>query len=186
MNMRTRQNMTTMQPARTLDSEDGLATDIRLDDTSELGSDLRIFKGDIDVLGGGLNLGQALSNRLRTIKGELSELGHPDYGSELFEFIGQPNDRTTRARMRLAIRDAIRLEPRVKEIVSIKVEAPDLDSEPLASGSDNATLSESKKDSGGADYLNWVNVRIVVIPSSISQDSTSPVEIAFPFNLGAA
>lgn len=97
-----------------------LGSDIKLAEYF-LGSDLRIDRGDLSIVSSDMNLAQALLHRLRTVKGELAELGHPDYGSTILEFIGQPNDATTRARLRLAIRDTIRQEPRVREIISITV-----------------------------------------------------------------
>jgi phage baseplate assembly protein W len=98
-----------------------LGTDLKLADYY-LGADLYIGKsGDMDVISEEMNIAQAILHRLRTIKGELAELGHPDYGSTILDFIGQPNNSVTRSRLRLAIRDAIRQEHRVKQIVSIDV-----------------------------------------------------------------
>ncbi|HKU50714.1 MAG TPA: hypothetical protein VJP79_12245 [Nitrososphaera sp.] len=87
-----------------------------------LGADLQVNKsGDVDVTSGEMNLAQAILHRIRTSKGELAELGHPEYGSSVLDFVGQENNWMTRQRLRLAIRDTIRQEPRVKEIVSIAV-----------------------------------------------------------------
>jgi phage baseplate assembly protein W len=98
-----------------------LGTDLKLADYY-LGADLYIGKsGDMDVISEEMNIAQAILHRLRTIKGELAELGHPDYGSTILDFIGQPNNSVTRSRLRLAIRDTIRQEQRVKQIVSIDV-----------------------------------------------------------------
>jgi phage baseplate assembly protein W len=98
-----------------------LGTDLKLADYY-LGADLYIGKsGDMGAISEEMNIAQAILHRLRTIKGELAELGHPDYGSTILDFIGQPNNSVTRSRLRLAIRDTIRQEQRVKEIVSIDV-----------------------------------------------------------------
>ena len=98
-----------------------LGTDLKLADYY-LGADLYIGRsGDMDVISEEMNIAQAILHRLRTIKGELAELGHPDYGSTILDFIGQPNNSVTRSRLRLAIRDTIRQEQRVKQIVSIDV-----------------------------------------------------------------
>jgi phage baseplate assembly protein W len=98
-----------------------LGTDLKLADYY-LGADLYVGKsGDMGVISEGMNIAQAILHRLRTIKGELTELGHPDYGSTILDFIGQPNNSVTRSRLRLAIRDTIRQEQRVKQIVSIDV-----------------------------------------------------------------
>jgi|ERR671923_3057409 phage baseplate assembly protein W len=98
-----------------------LGTDLKLADYY-LGADLYIGRsGDMGAISEEMNIAQAILHRLRTIKGELAELGHPDYGSTILDFIGQPNNSVTRSRLRLAIRDTIRQEQRVKEIVSIDV-----------------------------------------------------------------
>jgi hypothetical protein len=87
-----------------------------------LGADLQVNgSGDIDVTSEEMNLAQAILHRIRTVKGELADLGHAEYGSTVLDFVGQANDWTTRERLRLAIRDTIRQERRVKEIVSINV-----------------------------------------------------------------
>lgn len=98
-----------------------LGTDLKLADYY-LGADLYIGKsGDMDVISEEMNIAQAILHRLRTIKGELAELGHSDYGSTILDFIGQPNNSVTRSRLRLAIRDTILQEQRVKQIISIDV-----------------------------------------------------------------
>ena len=53
--------------------------------------------GDLSTVGGKDNIIQAIRHRLSTRKGELTELGHPNYGSLLHEMIGQPNTEGTRA-----------------------------------------------------------------------------------------
>jgi phage baseplate assembly protein W len=105
-------------------TEDGggaLGSDLKLYDFS-LGADLELNKtGDLEIASNSMNLAQAILHRLRTVKGELADLGHPDYGSTIFDFIGQPNNWVTRERLRLAIRDTIRQERRVKELKRIAV-----------------------------------------------------------------
>ncbi len=87
-----------------------------------LGADLKIGRsGDLQVVSGRENLGQALMQRLLTRKGELSDLGHPRYGSRLHELIGQPNDAAARDLVRLYAKECIMEEPRVRSIVDIKV-----------------------------------------------------------------
>lgn len=87
-----------------------------------LGADIQVTRaGDIEIAFEELNLAQAILHRLRTAKGELAELGHPEYGSTILDFVGQPNNWMTRERLKLAIRDSIRQERRIKEIVSISV-----------------------------------------------------------------
>jgi phage baseplate assembly protein W len=120
-----------------------LGTDLKLADYY-LGADLYVGKsGDMGVISEEMNIAQAILHRLRTIKGELAELGHPDYGSTILDFIGQPNNSVTRSRLRLAIRDTIRQEQRVKQIVSIDVK------QRLPDNINNIRASGKKEDDEG-------------------------------------
>ncbi|SRR6266566_3906287 len=67
------------------------------------------------------NLSQALLLRFLTEAGELTLLGHPDYGSRLFELIGELNSETNRNRAKLFVLEALAAEPRVKEVRSVTV-----------------------------------------------------------------
>jgi phage baseplate assembly protein W len=78
--------------------------------------DLRIAEG-LD------NLEQALANRLKTRKGELAALGHPDYGSRHHELIGEPNVERTRNLIKLYVLQALRDEPRIERVLDAKVRA---------------------------------------------------------------
>ena len=69
------------------------------------------------------NLTQALANRLKTRKGELAALGHPDYGSRHHELIGEPNVDRTRNLIKLYILQALRDEPRIERVLEVKVQA---------------------------------------------------------------
>ena len=69
------------------------------------------------------NLTQAIANRLKTRKGELASLGHPDYGSRHHELIGQPNVDRTRNLVKLYVLEALRDEPRIEKVLSAKVGA---------------------------------------------------------------
>jgi phage baseplate assembly protein W len=69
------------------------------------------------------NLKQALLLRFLTPVGDLTLLGHPDYGSRLSELIGELNNETNRNRAKLFVLQALRAEPRVKEIRSVTVTA---------------------------------------------------------------
>jgi phage baseplate assembly protein W len=87
-----------------------------------LGADLKVGKkGDLQTVSGRENLGQALMQRLLTRKGELTDLGHPRYGSRLHELIGQPNNQATRDLVRLYAKECVMQEPRVKDIAEVKV-----------------------------------------------------------------
>jgi phage baseplate assembly protein W len=90
-----------------------------------LGADLSVSKkGDLETVSGRENLGQAILHRLLTRKGELGDIGHPDYGSRLHELIGEPNNERTRDLVRLYTKECMSQEPRVKDIVSLKVNVP--------------------------------------------------------------
>jgi phage baseplate assembly protein W len=67
---------------------------------------------------------QLLVNRLKTQKGELAALGHPEYGSRHHELIGQPNVDRTRNLIKLYILEALSHEPRIAKILSCRVWAP--------------------------------------------------------------
>ena len=67
------------------------------------------------------NLVQALLLRFLTPAGELAQLGHPDYGSQLHELIGELNTETNRNRAKLFVLQALGLEPRVKQVLAVQV-----------------------------------------------------------------
>jgi len=77
--------------------------------------------GDFTTLEGRDNLGQALIARLLTPKGELTPLGHPDYGARLHEVIGMPNTDTTRNLAKLYVLEALKAERRVDKILGVGV-----------------------------------------------------------------
>jgi phage baseplate assembly protein W len=110
--------------------------------------------GDLDVVSGAFNLGQAILSRLRTRKGELSDLGYPDYGSRLYELIGEPNNERTRELVRLITQETLLQEPRIKEIVNINVRT-------------------FKQD------LSRIDIEITVVPIG----STTPLSVVYPFYL---
>ena len=66
---------------------------------------------------------QLLVNRLKTRKGELAPLGHPQYGSRHHEQIGEPNIERTRNLIKLHVLEAMRHEPRIAKIVRCDVTA---------------------------------------------------------------
>lgn len=83
------------------------------------GVDLVIEHGDLKLVSERANLTQAIINRLLTRRGELTSLGHPDYGSRLYQLIGEPNSRRTQALAELYIRESLESEPRIRELVAI-------------------------------------------------------------------
>ena len=98
-------------------------------ESRERGSDLatarRPESGEVDLarLQGVDNLKQALLLRLLTPLGELGSLGHSDYGSRLFELIGQRNTETERNRAKLFVLQALAAEPRISKVLSVDVTA---------------------------------------------------------------
>lgn len=76
---------------------------------------------DLSTVSGEDNLEQAIIIRLLTPIGELSALGHPEYGSRLFELVGRTNTETTRNLIRLRVIESVSREPRVEEIIMISV-----------------------------------------------------------------
>ncbi len=78
-------------------------------------------KLDVEALQDLDNLKQALLLRFLTEVGELTDLGHPNYGSKLFKLIGELNTETNRNRAKLYVLEALGAEPRVKEVLSVDV-----------------------------------------------------------------
>jgi phage baseplate assembly protein W len=76
---------------------------------------------DLDVVTGPDNICQALLLRLLTPAGELAGLGHPDYGSRLYELIGERDTPATRGRAKVFALLALGDEPRVRRVVSLDV-----------------------------------------------------------------
>ena len=77
--------------------------------------------GDFGQLQGRDNLGQAVIMRLLTPRGELSTLGHPNYGSRLHELIGRQNTATQRDFIKLYILESLQQEPRIASVESIAI-----------------------------------------------------------------
>jgi phage baseplate assembly protein W len=71
---------------------------------------------DLTTVAGVDNAVQAVIHRLLTLRGELADLGHPDYGSRHHELIGQPNTENNRNLVKLYILQALALEPRIEKI----------------------------------------------------------------------
>lgn len=76
---------------------------------------------DFGTVSGRDTLAQALIMRLLTPKGELSALGHPDYGSRLHEIVGAPNTETTLNRAKLFVIEALKQERRIDKVLAVTV-----------------------------------------------------------------
>ena len=91
------------------------------------GSDLSVTvraatgQNDLELLTRAENLIQALLLRFLTPVGELAPLGHPNYGSRLYELMGERNNETTRNRAKMFVLQALAAEPRVKEVLAVNV-----------------------------------------------------------------
>jgi phage baseplate assembly protein W len=109
---------------------------------------------DLETLTGTDNLVQALLLRFLTPVGELAQLGHPDYGSRLAELIGELNTETNRNRAKLYVLQALALEPRIKQVLSVQVRQ----------GRQSQTVME-------------ISLSLKVI------DSDTPLNLVFPFSL---
>jgi phage baseplate assembly protein W len=67
------------------------------------------------------NLQQSLINRIMTKKGELDELGHPEYGSKHHDLIGEPNTESNRNLIKFYILECLSHEPRIERILRTQV-----------------------------------------------------------------
>ncbi len=66
---------------------------------------------------------QMLINRLKTHQGELTSLGHPEYGSRHHTLIGEPNVERTRRLVKLYVLEALSHETRIKKVLACNVAA---------------------------------------------------------------
>ena len=76
---------------------------------------------DLSIAGGLDAIDQMLINRLKTWKGELAPLGHPEYGSRHHELIGEPNVERTRNLVKFYILEALSHEPRLEKVLACTV-----------------------------------------------------------------
>lgn len=97
--------------------------------SNRLAVDLQSAAGDLRLTHGRANLAQAILNRLFTRQGEMEGLGHPEYGSRLYQLIGEPNTRRTHALADLYIRECLAEEERIAEIIDITITPPSLRSD---------------------------------------------------------
>ncbi|QRN93826.1 DUF2634 domain-containing protein [Archangium violaceum] len=107
---------------------DELKTDLKLafKDTGEIDLDWSTDTGAATVSGKD-NLVQALTMRLIVYRGHLEQLGHGRYGSRVADLIGEPLDRQNLELLRRYVRQALKEDPRVQEVTSLRVSArPDL------------------------------------------------------------
>lgn len=96
-----------------------LGTDFRLIFGGDGRADISWDGDDVDLVAGLDNLAQALKLRLLVQRGELTELGHPRYGSRIHELIGATLDRANLDLLRRHVRRALLGDPRVDKVVSV-------------------------------------------------------------------
>lgn len=106
-------------------SKDRFGKDLKIkvfkDKDGDQQSDLGISRtGDLDTLIGVDNVIQAIRHRLCTRRGELTELGHPEYGSLLETVIGEPNTEDTHRIIETLVRDCLQYEPRIENIIDVE------------------------------------------------------------------
>ncbi|VTR92933.1 Uncharacterized protein OS=Uncultured methanogenic archaeon RC-I GN=UNCMA_13360 PE=4 SV=1 [Gemmata massiliana] len=77
---------------------------------------------DLATVEGVGNLKQALLLRLMTRPGDLEALGHPDYGSYLFELIGKPNTPTMHNQAKALFLRTLAQEPRIRGATTVDVQ----------------------------------------------------------------
>lgn len=79
---------------------------------------------DLQTIEGRNNLAQAIINRLLTRKGELTKLGHPNYGSRIYLLVGELNNIRIRGKAELYIRECLAQEKRIAEVTQINFAPP--------------------------------------------------------------
>jgi phage baseplate assembly protein W len=77
---------------------------------------------DLGVVAGRANLVQSLILRLKTERGELAPLGHPDYGSRHHQLIGEPNTEGNRNLLKLYVLECLQQEARLQQVQQIDVQ----------------------------------------------------------------
>ena len=77
--------------------------------------------GDLNVVRDSEAAVQGLTMRLLVRRGELAQLGWPDYGSRLHELIGEPDVPRTRLRLAQYAREAVAADWRVEDVTDVTV-----------------------------------------------------------------
>ncbi len=104
-----------------------LLGNLQFQNDRDRGSDLLVTKRpqtgqiDLQLITETDNLKQALLLRFLTSVGEMTQLGHPDYGSRLSELIGELNDQTNRNLAKMYVLQALAQEPRVQQVLEVTV-----------------------------------------------------------------
>lgn len=103
-----------------VDSEDSLEIKLfGIDEYLDENGDIVSSPGmDITTVSGMSNLEMQLQHRIVTLRGELAELGHADYGSLVPLLIGEMNTDTTQERIPLECINTVASDPRVRNVTN--------------------------------------------------------------------
>lgn len=85
-------------------------------------SDVSPRTTDLELVNGRANLVQSLIVRLKTERGELAGLGHPNYGSRHHRLVGELNTENNRNLLKLYVLECLRQEPRLAAVEQIEVQ----------------------------------------------------------------
>ncbi len=91
----------------------------------DLGTTRGLGRSDLAIVADLDAADQLLITRLKTRKGELAPLGHPDYGSRHHELLGEPNTERTRNLIKLHVLECLGQEPRVAKVLDLAVTSDD-------------------------------------------------------------
>ena len=86
-----------------------------------VGTRTRSGRLDLGTVSAVDNIRQALLLRLLTPVGELEPLGHPDYGCRLGELVGRLNNERTHNLAKMFVLQALAAEPRIAQVLSVRV-----------------------------------------------------------------
>jgi phage baseplate assembly protein W len=121
---------------------------------------------DVAVVEGVAAADQLFVNRLKTHKGELAPLGHPEYGSRHHELLGQPNVERTRALIKLHVLEALSHEPRIAKLRRCDVTAA------------HEPARDVVRIVIELDVVGEPNPRLLVVPFDLGAGFTADVSIA--------
>lgn len=97
--------------------------EVYLTDVAHLG-DLQVAPdGDLQMIRGRPNVKEALFRRLMTQRGALAH--RPNYGIGVKDFLNAPNSIANQRTLALRIKEQFELDPRVEEMVGMKVTSDD-------------------------------------------------------------
>lgn len=84
---------------------------------NDIKSSFSFSNGDLDLVSGTVNLGQAIVERLNTDKG-FYDWCYTQYGGDLFNIFGMKNNTNTLEYLRIEIESILQQDPRIREITA--------------------------------------------------------------------